>query len=164
MRRRPGHRGFTLLELVLVLMIVGAALAMIAPSLGGWNRGSRLRDAASDFAATARWARTQAVSTGKVHRLRVDAAAGSYWVMTQDGEEFVVDESNIGRRVTLPEGFAIELTGEQDRPLEHVEFDPTGTTQPARVRIVSDVGRSIIIECLSPSDRFRVVQVQEEAQ
>jgi prepilin-type N-terminal cleavage/methylation domain-containing protein len=39
-QRRGQYRGFTLLELVLVMVIVCVALAMVAPSLAGWNQGS----------------------------------------------------------------------------------------------------------------------------
>jgi general secretion pathway protein H len=163
-RRRTHHHGFTLLELVLVMVIVGAALAMVAPSLRGWNHGSRLRDAATEFAAAGRWARTQAVSTGKVHRLCVDADTGSYWIMAQRGEEFVNDPSSLGQIVTLPDGFRIVLTTDQGKEMEHVEFDPNGSTQPARARIVSDRDASIIVECLSPGERFRVVRPSEQTQ
>jgi type II secretion system protein H len=163
MRRRAGQRGFTLLELVLVLVIISAALAMVAPALRGWNRGSRLYDTATEFAAAARWARTQAISTGRVHRLRVDPATASYWVMSQRGEEFVDEDLDLGRLTTLPEGFAIELTGQQGKPIEYVEFDPAGGTQPAQARIESDQGKWLLVQCLSPADRFRVVREWEQS-
>ena len=47
MKRPPRQSGFTLLELILVMVIICTALALAAPSLNGWARGSKMRDAVS---------------------------------------------------------------------------------------------------------------------
>src|SRR5688500_9566548 len=123
--------GFTLLELVLVLVIISTALAMAAPALRGWSKGARLRDAGDQFLAVARWARSQAVSNSRVYRLNVDANAGRYWVTVQDGTEFVSTGSDFGQVFALPSGFGIsmnEATAQQS--LKAVDFFPTGRTQP----------------------------------
>jgi prepilin-type N-terminal cleavage/methylation domain-containing protein len=39
---RSTSRGFTLLELVVVMMIIATVLAMAAPSLRGWHKGAML--------------------------------------------------------------------------------------------------------------------------
>ena len=44
-----------------MLIILCVALAVTAPSLSGWNRGSKSRDAGEQFLALTRWARTQAL-------------------------------------------------------------------------------------------------------
>lgn len=159
MRRcRLGRSAFTLLELVLVMVIIGTVMALASPSLRGWNRASRLRDLGSDFVATTRWARTQAIATGEIYRVCIDANTGGWWVMRQAGEEFVSEQSGLGGITLLPEGFAIELSlAGQPGNASYIEFHPTGRTQPARVRIVSDLGDAIYVECPTPSERFRLV-------
>ena len=171
MRTQTSHRGFTLLELVLVLVIICTALAIAAPSLRGWSHGTYLRNAADEFVAVTRYARTQAVATGQLHRLTVES--GQYQVTVQRGEEFVPVASDLGHAL-LPEGFAIELTSSgqtadngnssgigknNSNSGTSIDFFPTGRTQPAKVSIRSGQGDVLEIECAAPSESFRVLNV-----
>ena len=158
-RSRTSACSFTLLELVLVLAVISAALAIAAPAMRGWGRGSRLSDAGDQLLALTRWARSQAVAESRVYRLYVDAAAGRYWVAAQDGQEFVPLRSSLGQVFVLPNDLMIELTGLQTQaaPMEFIEFHPTGRTQPARVRIALDGNNFLEIACESPADEFRLL-------
>src|SRR3954464_4283125 len=82
------HRAFTLIELILVLLIIGTVLAMASPSLRGWSRGSKIRDAGEQFLSVARYGRAQAVADARMYRLQVDAKSGTYQLLVQDGEQF----------------------------------------------------------------------------
>lgn len=64
MNRGAGSGGFTLLELIVVLVILSAAAAVAAPSLGSLLLGSRLDDAAERVAAVLREVRAGAVRGG----------------------------------------------------------------------------------------------------
>jgi type IV fimbrial biogenesis protein FimT len=58
----PGTgRGFSLIELMIVLLLAGAILAIGAPSFGDMMRNNRLTQAANDFLAAAHLARSEAV-------------------------------------------------------------------------------------------------------
>jgi prepilin-type N-terminal cleavage/methylation domain-containing protein len=161
MNRRPQHRGFTLLELVLVMVVVCTALAMAAPSLSGWSRGAKLRDAADQFFAVTRYARAESASSCQVHRLYVDPSAGRYWLAAQDGQQFVELSTGLGRAVVVPDGFRINLTDAQSKTLEFVEFYPTGRTTPAHFSITADNGETINYECPSPAEGFRLTNGHE---
>ncbi|MFI5381797.1 MAG: GspH/FimT family pseudopilin [Tepidisphaerales bacterium] len=168
MRTSPRHHAFTLLELVLVLVIICTALAVAAPSLRGWNRASYLRNAADEFVAATRYARTQAVATGQLHRLTVEN--GQYQLAVQQGEAFVPVASNLGH-ATLPDGWDIKITSQgqatqgqaaQVQATENgnsIDFYPTGRTQPAKVRITSDQGVVLEVECAAPTESFQVINV-----
>lgn len=157
--RRRSSSAFTLLELVLVLVVICTALAVAAPAMRGWSGGSRLRNAGDEFLALTRWARSQAVAESRVYRLYVEPGAGQYWVAAQDGTEFVSTGSSLGQVFTLSNEMMIELTGLESasQPLEFIEFDPTGRTLPARVRISLDVDDFLEIACDSPADEFRLM-------
>src|SRR5688572_22434587 len=130
--RRHLRRGFTLIELVMVLVVVAAALAVAAPSLGGWRRGQRLQSAGDEFLAVARHGRALAIANAQVHRLYVDPANGTYWLMAADGQQFVNLGTGMGRVFALPEGCTIAMSAAAAQlPLEYVEFHPTGRMQPA---------------------------------
>jgi type II secretion system protein H len=155
-RTTTTHRGFTLIELVLVLVIVCTALAMAAPSMGGWSRGQKLRDAGEQFLAVARYARLNAGANSQVYRLYVDRAAGTYWVVAQEGQEFVPLANDFGKVFSVPEGFRIALTDPSRQPLEFVEFSPTGRTQPASVTILASDGEPFDLICPTPAEGFMV--------
>jgi type II secretion system protein H len=165
MVRRSRHHAFTLLELVLVLLIVSIALATAAPSLRGWNRGSKLRDAGEQFLAVARYARTQSAADGRVYRINIDANSGSYVLTAQDGQQFVTLGTEFGRVYSVPDGFRLAVSGSQPNSrVDAIDFYPTGRTQPARIQIAADEYDLITIESPSPSEGFRLVSNQEAAQ
>ena len=157
--RRPSSAAFTLLELVLVMVVICTALAVAAPSMRGWSRGSRLRDAGDEFLALCRWARSQAVAESRIYRLYVDPPSGRFWAVAQDGQEFVPIGSSLGQVRALSDELSIELTGleSQAARMEFIEFHPTGRTWPARVRIALSEYDFLEIACESPADEFRLL-------
>ena len=72
---RGGARGFTLLELILVLALIAFASLLAAAALSGGFDGMRLRSAAKEVAAQLRFTRTQALATGEAQRFTIDPAA-----------------------------------------------------------------------------------------
>ncbi len=68
-----GSRGFTLLELMIVLVIMGVMLVFAGPRVAK-NLGSlTLKTTAKKAAAYIRYARSQAVNTGSLYRVIFDA-------------------------------------------------------------------------------------------
>jgi type II secretion system protein H len=161
MIRRPRHSAFTLIELVLVLVIISTAMALAAPSLSGWSRGSRLRDAGDQFLAVARYARTQALANCQMYRLNVDSQGGRYWLTAQDGQQFVPLGNEFGRMFTVDETMHITVAGGDSKPIEFVEFYPTGRTRVANVRIAAGNGEFVDIVCPTPAEGFSLANEQE---
>ena len=58
--------GFTLIEIMAVVVIIGLTMAFVMPNLAA-NRSSRLRDQSLDLATRIELARERAILTGKVH-------------------------------------------------------------------------------------------------
>lgn len=167
MRRLRRHSGFTLLELILVMVIMSTVLALASPSIRGWGRGSALRDAVDQFVAVTRLGRTQAVATGQWYRLCVEPT-GLYYLTVRDGDLFVPVAEGPAKPVQLPEQIRIELTKPPimvpnvevvaDEP-NCIDFYPTGRTQVARVRIFDE--RTVYeIECAAPGEVFRIVNAE----
>jgi type II secretion system protein H len=161
MRRRRTHRpAFTLLELVLVLMVIATVLAMAAPSMRGWHKGSKLKDAAAEFITLTELARTRAVSSTRVHRLTIAAGSGRCFLVVQNGQGFdeIRDELS---GFSLPEGYQISMSDSTGARRDSVDFFPTGRTQEARVRITSPEGETADIMCATPTEGFRALAAGE---
>lgn len=89
----PRLRGFTLVELLAVVALIGLSLALIAGLIGGGMENARVRAASKDLIAALRSTRSQAVveRTAKVLVLDVEKrayqAAGGDWVELPQGME-----------------------------------------------------------------------------
>lgn len=64
--------GFTLLEVLVVLVIIAMATTFAAMALGGGLDGMRLRSSAKEIAAQLRYTRTEAIATGQPQRFTID--------------------------------------------------------------------------------------------
>src|SRR5437016_4959262 len=106
---RRNFRGFTLLELVLVMVVACLALAIVAPSLSRWSKGAQLRDAADQFVAITRLARARAVAESTTYRLNINSQEGTYQLTMDNGSGFVQLQSSWGRTFPVPEGAQLQL-------------------------------------------------------
>lgn len=76
MRASRRAAGFTLLELMVVLAIVGITAAIAVPSLVEYQENARLKGAARGFADAFQLARSQALATGNDHMVILSAGGG----------------------------------------------------------------------------------------
>ncbi len=117
--RRRGD-GFTLIEMLIVLTVMGALVAILMPSMVTAFRQRATRGAVDRLAMTHSLARATAVRFGRVAELHIDAANGRFWVE--------VDTSGTGIRDTV--GLLTDLGGQvtmtSDRSL--LCFDSRGLT------------------------------------
>jgi len=71
-------RGFTLVELLVVLFVAGVIAAFVIPSFVGGLRGMRLKGEVKHLAATLRFARSQAVCRKGLAVVKLDLDNGTY--------------------------------------------------------------------------------------
>ncbi|HEX5957176.1 MAG TPA: prepilin-type N-terminal cleavage/methylation domain-containing protein [Hyphomicrobiaceae bacterium] len=119
------QRGFTLLELLVVLGLLALALAVVAPSLGRARLSVMVRSTAYELAANLRASRAAARSTSIEHVLTIDLARRLYWA-----------EGVVGQR-RLPPGVAVEVTVPQSERITgavgRIRFFPDGSASGARL-------------------------------
>ncbi len=66
-------RGFSLLEIVVVLVLLSLSIALIAPSLSRFPTSVELKAAAKKVAAILRYCRSEAINKGKVYQVIFDS-------------------------------------------------------------------------------------------
>lgn len=77
-RGRHSVAGVSLLEMLLVIALIGAASVLAAAAFGGGFGGMQLRSNAKEIAAQLRYTRTQAIATGQPQRFTIDPAAHTW--------------------------------------------------------------------------------------
>ena len=119
-------QGFTLLELILVLLIISIALAVVGPAIGSRLRSGDIRRTAIQLRATMDLMRVWAVRRGEEEILIVAPRTNSYW------------NARGGQTVTLPpESGELSARGQWVHEEGQVEFHfyPDGTNSGGEVRV-----------------------------
>ncbi len=134
--------GFTLLELVVVLALATALIALVPPLISAAIPGVELKSSARRVAAGMRLAREEAIRTGRDIAFTLDLEGRSYQV---DGPF---------RRVTLPAGLDIKMTAaESEMEDGHggaVRFFPDGSSTGGRVILArNDTGWQVGVQWLT---------------
>jgi prepilin-type N-terminal cleavage/methylation domain-containing protein len=162
MQRSSHNFGFTLMELVLVLVVIAICAAIAAPNLRGFAHGRTLPNTATALMTTARWCRVQALSDGVEYRLNLDSSAGRWWVTRDDGTgtNFTAVSDDLGREFTLPEGLTISDISFQSQITAYdagvfISFRPGGRTDVAKITLSSD-NFTLSVSCDTPLGSYHV--------
>jgi len=118
--------GFTLVELLVVLVIISLMLALVGTSISRNISGAEMRTAARKVAAGLRYTRTQAILKKAEQVFIVDTDALTYQAAEKDPEQ-------------LPEGMKVELnTARSELTSETaggIRFYPDGGSTGGNVRL-----------------------------
>jgi general secretion pathway protein H len=145
--------GFTLLEVILVVIIISLVLAVSYPSLSRGSTALRLRTTGRDVVNTLRTAREKAVTEQKEMRVVTDRNAQKILLTDEFGE---------GARVyALPHGIKIErmiLAGREvlDGPMV-IRFLSNGSCENAEITLLSDKGSSLRISADPITGAARII-------
>ena len=108
-------RGFTLLELMVVLVIIGIILTFVTLNAGGDKRAVQMQREAQRLAALMELASDEAVMRSE--QLAVRFGESDYEFMVLQGDEWLplVEDPTLRRR-SLPEGMELRLELEENQP------------------------------------------------
>jgi len=143
-------RGFTLLELVVALAVVGLTAALVMPLLAGRDAAT-LDGAARRLADTVDYGRERAILGGTPMRLVVDLDAGR-WVLgrpARDATAVRPDAGVLGRPASLPPDLrvrAVFVGGVSlDAGKAALDFEPAGDALPARIDLADGPGHAVSV-------------------
>ena len=130
------NRGFTLLELLIVMLVMALALAVSYPSLSRGSTALHLRATGRDILNTFRYAREKAVTEQTGMKITVDREKQRLHLSDQLGDT--------NREYRLPDDVKIQSVisaGNEvtDRPLI-VRFRPNGSSDNAEIVLRSKTG------------------------
>jgi type II secretion system protein H len=158
--REARRAGFTLLELVLVMVIICTVLGATSASLRGFFVSRRTDDTAARIVSLARLARSMAVSEGRPYRLVFDVPERVFYLTAREQGGFRRPRTGLGRAFVVPDGADLELrVGGAGR--DFVTFYPEGLAEPATIRLTDIKGGLVEVSCLAPTEPFAVTSQQE---
>lgn len=105
----PLRIGFTLIELILVMVIMATAAALIIPSLRGFTIARTTDNATTLILSLAEYARTQAASEGRNYRLNFDTQTETVWLTTLDNGAYTGPTNDYDEHFALPKGMTMSV-------------------------------------------------------
>jgi general secretion pathway protein H len=120
--RAAGQRGFTLLEVMVVLVIVSVILTFVTLTAGGDQRAEQLQRETRRLAALLEMASEEAVLSSQQLAVRF-SEEGYEFLVLQGGKWLPLSEDPVLRPRTLPEGIELDLELEDNPPPSLVSED-----------------------------------------
>lgn len=127
-----GNHGFSLLELILVLLLIGVSMLIVLPNIAKGLQEREVRSSALGLAATARDLRSRALFDGEPQQLVLNTAQNSYRVART--REIILPAEV--RFVSVDGGEAV------DRDNKRFYFYPNGSSLGGEI-VLADSGKSI---------------------
>ena len=149
MEQKLKSSGFTLLELLVVLTIVGFLAVLIVPRLGGLGL-AQLRSEARKLRAVIQAGYELSLVQKTGYRLALDLDEQCLWLEVRTEQGYQPAESQLFSRHCLPEAVRIAEFEAPDRQLndsgkDYIYFSPFGYVEPCRIYLADDSGNGFTL-------------------
>jgi len=125
------NKGFSLIELIVVLVLISLSLSLIAPSLSRFSKTIELKGAVKRISAILRYCRSEAINRGTVYQVFFNSELREIRVQSVAlPEEKGKDERNSPKTYPVPIGVNIKEVKTESplypSDLPTIEFYPNG--------------------------------------
>ncbi len=152
MIRHSDSRGFSLFEMIVVLIIISLATSLTVPQLAGTLMKMNAKTSAKKVAAALRYARSRAVaekipylSVFDLETNRVAVMDYRQWTeILESGENFFAAESG-AKMYDLPDGVRFERKSRDREMSFQIAFYPTGGCSGGKIVIADEQDRKYTV-------------------
>jgi type II secretion system protein H len=180
---RGGRSGFTLVELMVVIAIIGIMTAMMIPEMKGTYQNALLRSSSRELINVFDLAYSRAVSLNQLRRVRLDEKTGRYLVekqVSENGMENFVPAGDVpGSMGKLDSRITVEFLqlGEappaNDNPIKSptstadssgvtILFYPDGTADGGEIRLRDQEGFRLALRINPVTARVHIVELDRQ--
>lgn len=139
------RRGYTLIEILLVMTLLSVLVAVAAPLFGRWQSRLAVTAARDELASALALTRMTAVGAGGAE-LVIDSARGSAWAVTAARDTVY--------RLTLADQYGVRVATGSEAPVA-IRFDGLGIGRMANRRVSLTRGRETAGLTISAYGRAR---------
>lgn len=135
----PQHKGFTLVELVLVTMIILVLAGLSTPLFRGPFRNIQLKNTCGKVQQLIRYLRARSIAERTICRMNFDFEQGLIWPTEEDetaAGEFKRIKKSWARTYQIAEGISIQ--GETN----FITFYPDGKTEQVQITLSDSQGKT----------------------
>ena len=126
-------KGFSLIELIVVLVLIGLSLSLVAPSLSRFSKNIELKATVKKISAILRYCRSEAINRGKVYQVFFNSELREIRVQSvASPEEQGKEDKNFPKTYPLP--IAVNMkevkteSPQYPSDLPTIEFYPNGAS------------------------------------
>jgi prepilin-type N-terminal cleavage/methylation domain-containing protein len=154
-------KGFTLIELVVVLFIVALLAALVMPRIGTFLSHGDTNKAIRQIRGMVRYLAGMSVSTRTQYQLQYDLDQGTCWVSRQNADgEFIEEKEILTRPLHLPSGVRFKdistPRGVQREGVAYTAFSPTGWVEETLIHV--EGGSAVTIKLLPLTGDVKVYE------
>ena len=176
------RRGFTLLELMVVLVLMAIMAAMIVPEMRGTYENALLRTTIRELVSVLNLAYSRAVSINQVHRVRLEPSSGKYFIEARvRGAERTGDfipiqnvsgsEGKLDQRISIQIRDSVEEVSETPplpslsnagtdtrKEVNTITFYPDGTADRRDIQLQDREGFRLSLQINPITARVRIIE------
>ena len=174
--RSPEQRaGFTLLELMVVIVLIGIMTAMILPDMRGTYADVLLRAASRKIVSLCQLANSRAITLNKTHRLRFERTSGRYFLERQtdnSASDFRPLTELSGMEGVLERRLVVEIQKAIEDPAsanpwiapsapDTIAFYPDGTAEQAEILLRERSGLRLALRINPVTARVQIIESEQ---
>ena len=125
---KDGHFGFTLIEMLVVIVIISIMSVVIVAEMHGTFQDALLRSTSRELASAFNVASSRAISINRPHRIRIDRSTHRYFLerSTRGGTDFYPVQDAPGSSGNLDSRITINILEPGVNSPDDADEEPTG--------------------------------------
>ncbi|MGE3536292.1 MAG: Tfp pilus assembly protein FimT/FimU [Candidatus Tectimicrobiota bacterium] len=162
------ERGFTLVELGMVIFVLGMVMATVMPRFSGTFERQQLRSTINVVHGTVRYVHAHAALTKRIYRLVFDLDRQIMSVCYLSGETCILETTRELRDYAFPAhvhilDVVLPQGGKIREGLAATHFHPTGLAEPSVIHLITDSNQKITLMIEPLAGRVKVYDEYVEA-